>query len=171
MSGTVIFLNGPIGVGKTALGRRAAVELGASFIDSDDLGDSSKQWFEQVLSDAKALVGAVMATLGERPVVLVAKPLRARDWTFLKDCFEAQSVTVHCITLTARLDSILSPSRGRAFDAQEQARAAEMIAQGYADRPFSDVIVETDRASLVDTTETVVAACRRLVGLATAQGS
>jgi len=73
--------------------------------------------------------------------------------------------------LRARLDSILSPGRGRAFDAQEQARAAEMIAQGYADRPFSDAIVETDRASLVDTTETVVAACRRLVGLATAQGS
>ena len=36
---------------------------------------------------------------------------------------------------------------------------------------FSDAIVETDRASLVDTTETVVAACRRLVGLATARGS
>ncbi|HYD06354.1 MAG TPA: AAA family ATPase, partial [Reyranella sp.] len=61
MRGVVIFLSGPVGVGKTVLGRLAAAKLEASFIDSDDLGDPSKRWFEQGLSAANALVTAVKA--------------------------------------------------------------------------------------------------------------
>ena len=159
----VIFLNGPIGAGKTALGRAAAAELGASFIDGDDLGDPSKRWVEQVLSTAKALVGAGMAALRERPVAIVAMPLRRRDWVFLKSRFEAEGVFVHCITLAARAESILGPGRGREFDADEQARTREMIAQGYGNRSFSHAIVETDRASLADTVDAVVASCRSLL--------
>ena len=163
MSGVVIFLNGPIGVGKTVLGRLAAAELGASFIDSDDLGNPAKRWFEQGLSTARALVAAVVAALRNRSVVLVAKPLRARDWAFFKRRFEAEGVAVYCITLAAAADSILAPGRGREFDAAERARIGEMIAQGYASRPFSNAIVETDRASLADTATALVAHCQRLL--------
>jgi hypothetical protein len=163
MSGTVIFLNGPIGVGKTVLGRLAAAELGASFIDSDDFGNPAKRWFEQGLSTSRALVDAVLTTLRERPLVLVARPLRARDWTFFKARFAAEDVSAYCITLAACARAILDPARGRAFDAWEMARIREMVAQGYADRPFSSAIVETDRASLVETAALLVAHCRRLV--------
>ncbi|HEY4166383.1 MAG TPA: hypothetical protein VGM96_06385 [Reyranella sp.] len=158
-----IFLNGPIGAGKTVLGRLAAAELGASFIDSDDLGDPSKPWFGQVLSKARTLVGAGMAALRERPVVLVAMPLRDRDWAFFKARFEAEGVIVHCITLAANAEAILGPGRDREFSAHEQARIEEMIAQGYARRSFSDVIVETAHASLAATAEAVVAACQDLM--------
>jgi hypothetical protein len=159
----VIFLNGPIGVGKTALGHAAAVELGASFIDGDDLGDPSKPWLAQVLSRAKALVGAGMAALRERPVAIVAMPLRRRDWAFFKGRFEAEGVAVHCITLAARAESILGPGRGREFDTDERARTREMIAQGYGNRAFSDAIVETDREGFADTGDKVVALCRSLL--------
>jgi len=163
MAGTVIFLNGPIGVGKTVLGRLAGAKLGASFIDSDDLGDPSTPWFEQGLSAAKALVTASLAALRERPVVIVAKPLRARDWTFFKARFEAEDVAVHCITLAARAESILGPGRGREFDTKERARIKEMIAEGYANRPFSHAIVETDRAGLATAAEAVVDHCRSVL--------
>lgn len=163
MSGTIIFLNGPIGVGKTVLGRMAAVALGASFIDSDDLGDPAKRWFEQGWSTAHALIDAVLAVLRERPVVFVAKPLRARDWAFFNRRFEARGVVVRCITLTACPESILGPGRGRAFDDEERLRIHEMIAQGYGSRPFSDAIVETDRASLADTADALMTICRGLL--------
>ena len=159
----VIFLNGPIGVGKTVLGRLATADLGASFIDSDDLGDPSKQWFEQVLSTATALVHAGIVALRDRPVVIVATPLRTRDWIFFKGHFEAEDVTVYCITLTARLELILGSGRGREFDAEERVRIKEMIAQGYASRPFSHAIVETDRASLANTADRLVGVCRSLL--------
>ena len=159
----VIFLSGPIGVGKTSLGRLAAVGLGASFIDGDDLGNPSRPWFEQVLSSAKALVDAGMAALRERPVVLVAMPLRRRDWVFLKSRFEAKGVAVHCITLAARAESILGLGRGREFDAEERTRIQEMIAQGYGNRAFSDAVVETDRASLAETADEIAALCRSLL--------
>jgi hypothetical protein len=159
----VIFLNGPIGAGKTVFGRLAAVALGASFIDSDDLGDPSKRWFEQGLSTSRVLVEVAVTALRDRLVVVVARPLRARDWAFFKRRFEAQGVVVHCITLAASADSILGPDRGREFDAEERARIAEMIAQGYASRRFSDAIIETDRTSVAETAATVVAHCRRLL--------
>jgi hypothetical protein len=163
VSGTVIFLNGAIGVGKTVLGRLAAAELGASFIDSDDLGDPSKPWVAQALSRAKAIVHTARAALDERPVAIVAMPRRSRDWAFFKRRFEDERVTVYCITLAATAGSILGPSRGREFNAGERARIGEMIAQGYANRPFSDVIVETDRTSLAATAKALVAHCRRLL--------
>jgi hypothetical protein len=89
--------------------------------------------------------------------------LRDRDWAFFEARFEAEGVTVHCITLAAKAESILGPGRDREFSAHEQARIEEMIAQGYARRPFSDVIVETDRASLAATAEAVVVACQDLM--------
>ena len=64
---SVIVLNGPIGVGKTTLGRALARELGGAFVDSDDLRDHAKRWVEEVLSLTNALVRAGMAALASRP--------------------------------------------------------------------------------------------------------
>lgn len=41
-----------------------------------------------------------------------------------------------------------------------------MIAQGYADRPFSDLVVETDRQGFADTVAEIVDGCRRLLAAA-----
>jgi hypothetical protein len=77
-----ISLNGPIGAGKTTLGRALATALGAAFIDSDDFRDRSKRWFEETLTLANALVRAGTSALEERPVLVIAMPLRAREWIF-----------------------------------------------------------------------------------------
>ena len=159
----VIVLNGPVGVGKTTLGRAVAAELGAAFIDGDDLHDPGKHWFEDVLTASHALVRAGRDALERRSTLVVAKPLRARDWRFLEGRFGALGITAHCVTLSARLDAILDPARGRVLDAHERARAAEMIEQGYAARPFSATIVETDRQDLIATVAHLMHVCRGLL--------
>jgi hypothetical protein len=157
----VIFFSGPVGAGKTTLGRAVAAELGASFVDVDDLGDPSKRWFEEVLTVSRELVRVGMTALADRPVLIVARPLRARDWAFFRRRFEAESVAVHCVTLKASLDAIVDPDRGRVFSLEERARIEQMIAQGYADRPFGDAIVETDRAGFAATVAKLTEECRR----------
>src|SRR3954454_22228357 len=87
---SVIVLNGPIGVGKTTLGRALARELGGTFVDSDDLRDPAKRWVEEVLSLTNALVRAGMEALAGRPVLVIAMPLRARDWALLRARFHAR---------------------------------------------------------------------------------
>jgi DNA polymerase III delta prime subunit len=160
---SVIVLNGPIGVGKTTLGRALARELGGAFIDSDDLRDPSKRWLDQVLSLTNALVRTGMEVLASRPVLVVAMPLRARDWALLRARFRAEEVAAFCVTLAADEGAILAPARGRAFSTAERNRITEMIAQGYAARPFSDLVVRTDRADFAETLSQLREGCRPLL--------
>jgi hypothetical protein len=62
----VIFLNGPIGAGKSP--RR-------------------------------------MAALAERPVLVIAMPLRAREWIVFRARFGAGEIATYCVTLATRYRS------------------------------------------------------------------
>src|SRR3954447_11097756 len=160
---SVIILNGSIGVGKTTLGRALARELGGTFVDSDDLRDPVKRWVEEVLSLTNALVRAGMAALAGRSILVIAVPLRARDWALLWARFHAEWVAAFCVTLAADEGAILDPARGRAFSAAERCRIAEMIAQGYAARPFSDLVVRTDCGGFAETLGRLRDGCRALL--------
>jgi hypothetical protein len=159
----VILLNGPIGVGKTTLGRALAEQLDGAFIDSDDLRDRSRTWLGEVLRGARRLVAAGMAALETAPVLVVAKPLRCQDWLYLKGAFAARGVPAWCVTLTADAERILDPARWRRFSEGERARIAEMLAQGYGARRFSDLIVATDAAGFAETAARLAASCRELL--------
>lgn len=156
---STIFLNGPIGVGKTTLGRELAVRLGGAFIDSDDLRDYSKSWIGEVLTGSRKLVRA------SNPVLIVAKALRARDHAYFRTAFNAEGIAFYCVTLTASERNILAESRDRHFDAGERARIAEMIDQGYASRPFSDFIFATDQADFAETAARLAEKCQALLDL------
>ena len=162
-SPAVIFLNGPIGVGKTTLGRALATRLGGAFIDSDDLRDYSKSWIAEVLTGSKKLVKSSKDALEAKPIVIVAKALRVRDYAYFRAAFEAENIAFYCVTLTASEENILAENRRRSFDAGEQVRIAEMIAQGYADRPFSDATIATDALGFEETLEELHATCRELL--------
>lgn len=166
---SVIFLNGPIGAGKSTLGRAVASEIDAAFIDGDELRDHSKSWIDENLALSKKLVCAALDALKVRPALIVAWPLRARDWRYFRARFAARGIETYCMTLTASQDAILAPSRGRIFDLDEQARIGQMIAEGYGTRPFSDVIVATDQRSFPETVAELVACSRKLVGSLNAQ--
>jgi shikimate kinase len=44
MTGHATFSSGPIGAGKTTLGRAVANRLDAAFIEGDDYADHTKPW-------------------------------------------------------------------------------------------------------------------------------
>jgi len=159
----VIFLNGPIGAGKSTLGRALAAALDVAFLDGDDFRDHSKYWFEESLTLANALVRAGISALRKRHVFIVAMPLRAREWIFFRARFGAEEIATYCVTLAVGFAAVLDPKRGRAFDSDERVRIKEMIEQGYAARPFSDLILETDREGFVETLVELTASCRRLL--------
>jgi predicted kinase len=159
----VMFLNGSIGAGKTTLGRALAARIGAAFIDSDDLQDHAERWVDQVLTVSERLVCAAMDALSHHPVVIVARPLRARDWMYFRARFAVRGIATCCISLTASEAAIMAPSRGRIFDRDERARIRRMIAEGYGARRFSDRIVHTDQRSFSETVVELAVHCRALV--------
>lgn len=77
---------------RTALGRALAAEIGAGFVDGDELGDPSKGWLQQVLTASEKLVDIGLLKLKVQPVLIVARPLRARDWIFFQARFGVQKV-------------------------------------------------------------------------------
>ncbi len=146
---TAVFLDGPIGVGKTTLGRAAAARLGATFLDADDFSDPDKRWFEDILTASRALRAAILAA--PMPLVVLAKPLRQRDWCWFSGHLARAGVTARCIGLTASLPAILAPARGRGFSVREAGRIAAMIDQGYGRRPFRHATLATDAGDLAGT--------------------
>jgi len=159
----IIVLNGPVGAGKTTLGRALATALGGAFLDSDDLRDPAKSWVQEVRVILDRLVAAGQELLQQHPVLVIAKPLRARDWAALRARFQARGIRAFCVTLAARPEAILDATRGRQFSPEEAVRVRAMVAQGYGDRPFSDWTLRTDAAPFAETAAALAAGCRALL--------
>jgi cytidylate kinase len=153
----VVILNGPIGAGKSTIGTAVATRLGGIFIESDDLGDPNKAWFEQVGEVNAEIVTRSLHALTKIPLVLVARPLRDEDWVALRDAFAVSNVDTKCITLAATYEAITTPARGRTFSQWELDRIREMITEGYDQRSFSDAILRTDQESFEHCVDVVAA--------------
>jgi hypothetical protein len=163
MAGCAVFLSGPIGSGKTTLGRAVAVRLDAAFLDGDDYADQTRPWYGSSLSTSRRIAAAGLAACAEHPVAVIAYPLRCANYVYYRRRFTDAGHRAIFVSLRASAAAILAPSRGRSFDAGERARIAEMIAQGYAYRPFSDLVVDTDAAGFDATVEILVARLTPLV--------
>ena len=138
-----IFLHGSIGVGKTTLGHALAERLGGSYIDGDQFQRRDRPWFASSLTVARGMaVAAIAAATPHAPVVL-GYPLRCTDQRYLRGTLARAGVRAAFINLCPPLDAILAPARGRAFSQWERGRTAEMVKQGYNDRPWSDARVDT----------------------------
>ena len=147
----VVFLNGPVGVGKTTLGRGLAATMGAGFMDGDDYSDSSKPWYCSTLQCSKAIVRQAKSLLQKNSTVIVSYPIRCSSWIYYRRHFSDDGIETLFVSLRASFGSIVDHGRGRLFDEAEQQRIQTMIAEGYGDRPFSDLILDTDKTSFEDT--------------------
>ena len=138
-----IFLHGSIGVGKTTLGTALAAQLGGAYVDRDRYQHRDRPWFASSLRVARGTADAAIehAKLGI-PVVL-GYPLRCIDHLYLKGRLARAGVRALFVNLCPPLHVIFGPGRGRAFTDWERGRTAEMIAQGYNSRPWSDERVDT----------------------------
>ena len=78
----IIFLNGAIGVGKTYLGKRLADRIDAQFIDTDDFRDHSISWVQDNYKNSQRVLKAAIPHLERNSTIIIANPLRERDWVF-----------------------------------------------------------------------------------------
>ncbi len=136
----VIFLTGPIGVGKTTLGRALAVALDGTHIEGDDFQLPDRPWYAASLRVAR---GTVEAAITAPAPAVVNYPLRCIDYLYLRGRLAERGLPSIFVNLSLPADRIMAANRGRAFTFWERARIREMIAQGYADRPWTDARVDT----------------------------
>lgn len=139
-----VFLDGPIGVGKSTYGRHLAREFAGKFLDGDDYSKPRLPWYASSLSTNKNILNASLAALEAVPIVFVAYPIRCINWIFFKRRLQEHQIEAIFVGLHAPLTSISNESRNRRFSVAELARSAEMISQGYGSRRFSDFFVQTD---------------------------
>ena len=140
----IIFLSGPIGVGKSTFGAALAQALRGQFIEGDDHGRSDLPWYASALTAPRSILREITEGARERSPVVVAFPLRCREWIFYRRRLCDAGLRPIFVTLGADFEGIIAPHRGRCFDKRERRRILEMIAQGYGKREFSDLVIRTD---------------------------
>jgi hypothetical protein len=151
MAKHAIFLSGPVGAGKTTLGRALAERLSGGFIDGDDFSDPDRPWYCSILQTSKAIVHAGITILKDRDAVIVAYPLGCINWIYFKRTFGDAGARPLFVSLRASYSSIVDQRRGRTFTREEHDRIQVMIAEGYGARPFFDLVLDTDKASFLAT--------------------
>lgn len=156
----VIAFEGPVGVGKTSLGREVAAQLRLGFVDGDD-HCAPGPWFRSSLETSRGVAAACEALLRRHPAVILAYPMRRTNWLFYHETFRRRGIAFHCISLTADLAHIAG--RDRVLSKTELQRSAEMHAQGYGARAFSDLVMRTDAAGFDETRDRLVAEVGRLI--------
>ena len=162
MSRHAIFLNGPIGAGKSSLGRALAKMLGGEFIDGDDYADPDRPWFCSILRTSEAVVTKGLTVLENHPFVVIGYPLSRTTWIYFKRRFSDEGGAPIFVGLRATYEGITAEARGRQFTRAEHERIKVMIAEGYGDRPFNDLFVDTDKVSFEETLQTLASAVMRL---------
>lgn len=140
----VICLNGPINAGKSTVGRALAASLpDAVFVEGDDHGAAEDVPFPRMLEIAVGrLARAIEET--EAAYLVLAYPLRDEDFARLRAATAARGARLSVVTLAPPLATLLSQRGQRVLSEGEQARIREMVQEGYAERPFSDLLLSED---------------------------
>ena len=162
----VIFLDGPIGVGKTTYGKHLAETFAGQFLDGDDYCKPNLPWFASSLSTSQRILDAALAALETTPIVFVAYPIRCINWIFFNRKLKEQQISAVVVGLRATLNSIASDSRSRRLSKTELERSDEMISQGYGSRSFSDFFVQTDAGNEREVLETATFTLRKTLKVA-----
>jgi hypothetical protein len=163
MAQHAIFLSGPVGVGKTSLGRALAERLLGGFIDGDDFSDPDRPWYCSILQTSRAIVQAATTILKSRDAVVVAYPLGCVNSIYFRRKLGDAGVMPLFVGLRASYSSIVDERRGRTFSSEERDRIQIMIAESYGARPFSDLVLDTDTASFLATLAQLEREVRRLI--------
>jgi hypothetical protein len=150
-----VFLDGPVGVGKTTFGRLLATEFSGGFIDGDDHSASDLPWFASSLSTSRSILSATTTALESGHIVFIAYPIRCINWVFFCRRLRASGITPILVGLQADETSIADADRSRHLSRTELRRSREMAVEGYGRRHFSDFLVQADSGELYEVIEDI----------------
>ncbi|MEK2605108.1 shikimate kinase [Burkholderia arboris] len=144
---TVIHLNGPINSGKTTIGLALARVLpDARFIDGDDHDAPEDAPFDVQWAIALERLVTQITDARERHLV-IAYPIGEAEHERLRAACDARDARLFVVTL-APPEAIAASNRGaRVLTDWERNRIAEMYREGYASRPFSQMVLDTSGAT------------------------
>lgn len=165
MAKHAIFLNGPIGTGKTTLGHALAKRLCGGFIDGDDFADPNRPWYCSILQTSRSILQHGAEVLATANVVVVAYPLGCINWIYFRRKFVEAGASPFFVGLQASFQAIVDEQRGRSFTSEEHDRIQVMIAEGYGAQLFNDLVVATDRADFATTLVELERQIRRMLAL------
>jgi hypothetical protein len=154
---SVIWLNGTIGSGKSAVGAALAKLLPhARFLDGDDFAG------HEHLPDLVRWRMAVNALLlevrwgGRFGAIVVAYPLEVNEYRRLRaDCARAHRALL-VVILAPPLALTLRGRGGRVLGPWERARVREMWSEGYHHRPFASVTLRNTQAPAARTARRII---------------
>ena len=147
----VIWLNGTVGSGKTAVGRALAGMLpDAAFVDGDDHAGphlpKQRRW-----RFAMTALLALIARSGRRHALVVAYPLTAADHARLWATCGRGRHPLTVVTLATPLTLVVRGRGTRRLEVAEIARARAMWSEGYARRPFAILTLPNTQPSPTST--------------------
>ncbi|RKR06850.1 hypothetical protein C7446_0849 [Kushneria sinocarnis] len=153
---TVIALNGPLNAGKSHVGRELSRRLPeARFIEGDDHGAPPD-------SPLAVRIGAAMTRLETQVLgmrcrwLIVAFPLREADMARLRRAAEQRGAAICCITLAPPLAVTLANRGARELTAWERMRLPRMYEEGFAQRAFSDLLLDNSEETVAATAERIL---------------
>lgn len=101
--------------------------------------------------------------LESNDLIVIAYPLGCINWIYFRRKFAESGASSIFVSLRASYDAIVDPRRGRAFTTEEHDRIRAMIAEGYDTRPFSDLVIDTEKAGFMATLAEMESRVRRLL--------
>ena len=135
---SVIWLNGIVGAGKTAVGRALAACLSqATFMDGDD--HAGPRYLPDPARWRFALDALLLATARRAPgaTLIIAYPLDRTGYQRLRTTCARAHRRLTVVTLATPLPIVLRGRGGRVLAAAEQARARVMQSKGSYRRRFA----------------------------------
>ncbi len=139
----VIHLNGPINSGKSTVGAALAALLpGARFIEGDDHGAPSHLPCTEQWALALDRITDLIASATE-PCLVIAYPLEQDSYERILAACARRSARLRVVTLAPTLEAARTDRGGRVLTDWERQRIAQMYLEGYASRPFSDLLLDT----------------------------
>jgi chloramphenicol 3-O-phosphotransferase len=138
----VIHLNGPVNSGKSSVGTVLATLAGGAFVEGDDHGAPDDAPLGFRIGAALDRI-ATLITGSTAEVLVVAYPLDDAAFRRLRTAATARGAAFRVVTLAPPLAVALADRGGRRLSAWERGRIAAMYAEGYASRPFSDLVLNT----------------------------
>ena len=127
------------------------------------LSGPDQPWYCSTLQTSRRIVQSGLEVLRHTPIAVIAYPLRCTEWIYFRRTFETEGAMPLFVTLRASLSSTVDVRRGRAFSRDERARIRVMIAEGYDSRPFSNLILDTDKADFAETLARLEHETRRMI--------